>query len=258
MDNDNLTIKRNLQNEIRKLQLKPRAQHIITWVYTCNIIVSDDDSTMKSNLKQSFAEKVEKGIMKIDEWPRTKKKLKSDNGRLPLDIPEPRFLADFNHCVKTVGKSVYALALLPKKESDVSKELAAQMKTCRGMMLKQIRYLHWEKESEKIKQKVLAPVEHLFNDHKYCDAEWCYVLKADKENKPYTPDSSRPMYSKISHKKMYDQLTHAVERFQTEDNVKECLHKYDTQHNEGLNMSVSCYVPKFKHYMAPLCLLIQR
>ncbi len=84
--------------------------------YTCKIIVSDDDSTMKSNLKHSFAEKVEKGVMKIDEWPRTKRnKLKSDNGRLPLDIPEPRFLADFNHRVKTVGKSVYALASLPKK-----------------------------------------------------------------------------------------------------------------------------------------------
>ncbi len=115
-------------------------------------------------------------------------------------------------------------------------------------MLKQIRYLHWEKESEKIKQKVLAPIEHLFNNHEYCDAEWCYVLKAEKENKPYTPHSSRPMYSKTSDKKMYEQLTHAVERFQTEDNVKECLHKYDTQHNEGLNMSVSRYVPKFKHY----------
>jgi len=96
---------------------------------------------MKSNLKHNFAEKIENGLMTIDEWPKTNSnRLKSDNGRLPLDIPEPRFLADFNHRVKTVGKSVYALATLPKKESNVTKELAARMKTYWGTMLKQIRY----------------------------------------------------------------------------------------------------------------------
>ena len=155
---------------------------------------------------------------------------------------------DSNHRVKTVGKSIYALALLPKKESDVTKELAARMKTYWGTMLKQIRYLHWNQENKKIKEKVLAPVEHLFGNHKYCDAEWCYVLKAEKENKPYTPDPSRPLYDKLNHKKMYEQLTNAVKKFQSDENVKECLHKYDTQHNEALNMSVSRYVPKFKHY----------
>ncbi len=87
--------------------------------------------------------------MTIDEWPKTKSnKLKEDNGRLPLDVPEPRFLVDFNHCMKTVGKSIYALATLPKKESNVTKELAARMKIYWGTMLKQIRYLHWEKEVE--------------------------------------------------------------------------------------------------------------
>ena len=47
---------------------------------------------------------------------------------------------------------------------------------------------------------------------------------------------------------MYDQLKEAVARFQTEENVRECLHKYDTQTNEGLKMLVSRYTPKFKHY----------
>ena len=47
---------------------------------------------------------------------------------------------------------------------------------------------------------------------------------------------------------MYSQLKESVARFQTEQNVIECLHKYGTQSNEGLNMSVSRYIPKFKHY----------
>ena len=79
--------------------------------YTYSVIVSDDDSTMKSNLKDSYKEKVDAGLMSMEQWPKTKQnRPKQDNGRLPLDIPEPRFLADFNHRVKTIGKAVYALA----------------------------------------------------------------------------------------------------------------------------------------------------
>ena len=93
--------------------------------------------------------------MQESEWPRTKRNVrKQDNGRLPLDIPEPSFLADFNHRVKTVGKAVYGLAALSKRESAVSKEMAARIKTYWGTMLKQIRYLKWEDEREKIKKKL--------------------------------------------------------------------------------------------------------
>ncbi len=49
--------------------------------------------------------------------------------------------------------------------------------------------------------------------------------------------------------KMYDQLNKAVTRFQSEENIRECFHKHDTQVNERLNMSVSRYVPKFEHFM---------
>ena len=35
--------------------------------FTCAVIVSDDDSTMKSNLKHSWEEKVNKGKMTMDE-----------------------------------------------------------------------------------------------------------------------------------------------------------------------------------------------
>ena len=216
--------------------------------YTCGVIVSDDDSTMKSNLKHSYKYKIEAGLMSLNDWPKTRQKLRKDSGRLPIEIPEPRFLADFNHRVKTVGKAVYLLASLPQKESKVTKDIANRMKLYWGSMLKQIRYLHWEKNEEEIKRKVLAPVEHLFNDHQYCDHSWCYVLKAQKENKPYVPDEKKPLFNKQTDEKMYSQLKESVARFQTEQNVIECLHKYDTQSNEGLNMSVSRYVPKFKHY----------
>ena len=115
-------------------------------------------------------------------------RLKKDNGRLPLDIPEPRFLADCNHRVKTVGKAVFALVSLPKRDSSVSKEVAMRMKSYWGTMLKQVRYLDYNKSNETINRHVLAPVEHLFNNHEHCDEQWCYVLQAQKEGKPYVPE----------------------------------------------------------------------
>ena len=178
------------------------------------------------------------GLMTMDEWPKNNQnRPKKDNGRLPIDIPEPKFLADFNHCIKTVGKAVFALASLPKRDSDVSKEIALRMKSYWGAMLKQVRYLKWDEENEKIKQRVLAPLEHLFDNHTFCDEEWCYVLKAQKEGKPYVPEESRPLFNKEKDKKMYVQLKEALDRFQLEDTVQECLHKFDTQMNEGLNMA---------------------
>ena len=56
------------------------------------------------------------------------------------------------------------------------------------------------------------------------------------------------MFCKKKDKREYEQMCLAVERFQTDENIKECLHSYDTQYNESLNNSVARYAPKFKHY----------
>ena len=61
---------------------------------------------------------------------------------------------------------------------------------------------------------MLAPVERLFNNHQYCDEKWCYVLKAQKEGKPYCPEDSRPLYEKNVDLKMYEQLQMAAQQFQ--------------------------------------------
>ena len=53
---------------------------------------------------------------------------------------------------------------------------------------------------------------------------------------------------------MYEQLSDAVKDFQTDNNIKECLHQFDTQQNEALNMAVSKYVPKYKHFGTTMAL----
>ena len=222
--------------------------------YTIATIISDDDSTMKANLKHSLKEKVSAGLMQKHEWPKTKKgNFKADHGRLPLDIEEPAFLADFNHRVKTVGKRFYELAKASKKKSGVDTGLARRMKLNWGTMMKQVRHMTWGNNKKEIKEKLSAPVEHIFGNHKFCGS-WCYALKAEKEGKKYLPANNLPMYSKTAHAKMYEQLKEAVEPFKTEEQVRETLHNYDTQHNEAMNMAVSRYVPKFKHYGTTMAL----
>ena len=88
----------------------------------------------------------------------------------------------------------------------------------------------------------------MFDNHDHCDVSWCQYLKAKKENKTYKSTEAHPLFSKAEDPKQYQQLCAAVERFQTDDNIKECLHMHDTQLNESLNMSVSRCVPKFKHF----------
>ena len=47
--------------------------------YTIGTIISDDDSTMKSNLRHLFKEKVELGLMCEADWPKTQKGNKGNN-----------------------------------------------------------------------------------------------------------------------------------------------------------------------------------
>ena len=47
------------------------------------------------------------------------------NDRLPIDIPELKFLTDFHCRMKTARKAVFALVSLPKRDSEVSKEVVA-------------------------------------------------------------------------------------------------------------------------------------
>ena len=227
-------------------QMVTEASHDLN--YTVGTIISDDDSTMKSNLKWSYQEMIDKNKMKLEDWPKTKKgHKKKDHGRLPLDVKPPSFLADFNHRVKTVGKRFYELASAPKKTSMVNTALARRMKLNWGTMMKQVRHMDWGKEQKDIESKMSAPIEHVFGNHQYCGS-WCYVLKAEREKKNYSPADNLPMYCKSENSTMYQQMNEAVETFKSKKNIKEILHPYDTQQNEALNMAVSRYVPKFKHY----------
>ena len=122
---------------------------------TCpTTIIREIDFTMKSKLKHSWEEKAKEGKMTMDEWPKiVQNKLKKDNGRIPLDILETILFVNFNHRVKTAGKSVYALATLPKCDSSLTNEIAKRIKIRWDTMLKQISHLKWDGKNKKIQKR---------------------------------------------------------------------------------------------------------
>lgn len=80
-------------------------------------VTMDDDSSMRRNMRHSWQAKIDAGIMDPNDWPKTAKGNKrADGGLLPLAVPEPVFLADFNHRTRTLASELFALARAPKKK----------------------------------------------------------------------------------------------------------------------------------------------
>jgi len=211
-------------------------------------IVSDDDCSMKKTMRHNYKLLVSLGLLDKKDWPDNELGNKKSSGKLPVEIEEPTFLADFNHRVKSVGRALYELAVMGKKKSPVTKDLAKRIKGYWSKILKQVKLLDLVEDWKEIQKRVSAPIEHIFNNHQHCQVEWCYAKKAQQENKIYTPSETKPFYCKKKDKILYEQLCQAVEKFQTKRNVKECLHSFDTQMNEAINNIIPRYVPKYKHF----------
>ena len=64
--------------------------------FVIDIIVSDNDSTMRAVIKHPS--KGARGQV-----------LKSPTGKLHEDIPDPSFLADPSHCMKVVAKYIFSI-----------------------------------------------------------------------------------------------------------------------------------------------------
>jgi len=114
-------------------------------------------------------------------------------------------------------------------------------------MLRPIKTFHLVDDWEKIKGRVSAHIDHIFDDHSNCSIEWCYALQAQKENKPYEPDEKKIFYCKRKDAILHQQISSALSKFQTKENVRECLHSFDTQIYEVANNIIARYVHKSKH-----------
>ena len=113
--------------------------------------------------------------------------------RLTLYISPLLFQADPNHRVKVAGKIIYFVYKILVKQSRVDNALILWIKKYWGTG----NYARSSSSNElgnrqgKIMRRTKAPIENIFNNHKYYNVSWCYFLKTRHANRKYTSLLSR-------------------------------------------------------------------
>ena len=219
-------------------QLKERYNGDIWLEY----VITDDDTKMK------------KYISHPKYRPRGKTNI---GGSLPLDIPEPKWYADPTHRAKCVAGSFFELCKGKKSDIRATKLDAFRMKKYYSYFIKQNRSkgLSW------LREHAMAPLNHMFDDHSLCHSSWCHRKKKsddEKEGKTVDPserDAVGYYRCKKADGKLYVVMKEKYSRYVSDEFLTQCCHEHDTQMNEGLNRSVSKYVPKGTNFCTTTSLI---
>jgi hypothetical protein len=136
--------------------------------------VTNDNSTMRSLLKQNGREKVEAGVAVLEDLPKSIQLRKSsDHGALDLEVPEPICKADANHRVRAYGNALHKLVDMQNADSGgvtgVDRDRLKQ-KNCYAQAK------NVDKFSNLFKDAFEPSIEHHFNNHTLC-GEWCASKK---------------------------------------------------------------------------------
>ena len=100
-----------------------------------------------------------------------------NGGELGDGVREPKFLADPTHRIKVWIKAIYKLVKQTKKVDEVKKIDAMRLKKYISCYLNQYR----EGDFEYFFKNALAPLEHLFDSHIFCDKRWCWHKELEEQ-----------------------------------------------------------------------------
>ena len=120
----------------------------------------------------------------------------------------------------------------------------------------------------------MCPLEHIFDNHEFCDEVWCEKKRGSGNifceikyfDKGLVIDNTTPTNvhmndpkenldrsaagyyrSKETDHEIYGILVNEFEKYVTDEKLSECCHLFDTNINESLNNIVAKYAPKTKH-----------
>ena len=123
-----------------------------------------------------------------------KHRLCNPKRKLPADILEPEWLVDPSYLTKVVAKPIYLISLLSKDSCSSTKVDVIQCEKCFGYMIKTNR----SKSFSEIMRAYKAVVEHLLDNHEFCDEKWCKHLKQKREGKEKELSQSFYRYKKMT------------------------------------------------------------
>jgi hypothetical protein len=205
-----------------------------------DIVCIDDDATTKAYLSHCFADLDFNEIARpTNTKGEAKTAKKDDKGKLPRDHPVVVFLADLSHRIRSFAKYLYALKPLAKSKSEMNDVDCLRLKR---------NYAWWiftgsSMSYDDFKDSALCPVLHHFNDHSKCGT-WCHHRDKDTEELA----KLKKYRCKKANNQLYLQCLEIIERFSTEERLKECHHTTNSQKNEAMNKSIMRYVPKDQTY----------
>ena len=180
--------------------------------FIIDVIVRNNDSTMRAVIKHPY--KGARGQV-----------LKSSKGKFDAEIPEPSFLTDPHHRVKVVTKHIFSIV---NENRDLrfgcTKADALWIKKYWGYMIKK----NEGKKIEELSEASKVSLEHMFNSHANCSAEWFFKTRASEEGKTYNKRDNK-FRCKQNDNQLYNLLKNILFLFRSDKVLKESLHMFDTQ-----------------------------
>ena len=184
-------------------------------------------------------------------WPRTPKgNLKSDSGKIPVNIPA----VEFKYCDKAHRRKAYGSACykVEKGDSQLKKPDCERLKRNFGLCLYQNTGSVDGATMDTFKTRMKAVIEHTFNNHQHCSETWCNFMKMNDEELDGVETKSRFLDKKKGD--TYKNLLEAHNKFTTDAKLVECFHDFPSQKNETMNKKVSVTAPKDKTFCLSLSL----
>jgi len=213
-------------------------------------IITDDDSSIKAKLKWSNANHMLKTNTTT-----TPKIINSngnlvtrpDKGELPLDMDEPKFLADPIHRKKTLKGELYRLeSQKVANKKTLTKCDCVRISTNFAYMSRTLS----TKTVDEYEHAAQAVLEHHFDNHEFC-GDFCLRKNQTEDEKKSSTNFYR---SKENDKELYELLQTKLARFVTKEALIEVGHGMDTLVNESLNNTISWLAPKNKTYSTSMSL----
>ena len=111
-------------------------------------LVTDDDSTLRDHCSSA-----------------------ENGGKLRPGMGQPKFLADPTHRTKVMSRPIFNLVQGTKNPDEIKMIDALRLKKYISCYILQNR----NGDFDKFVANAKAPVEHLFDNHEFCDESWCYA-----------------------------------------------------------------------------------
>ena len=103
-----------------------------------------------------------------------------------------------------------------------------------------------KKDFKEVKKTRCVPLYYATGDHLLCNVAWCYALQALEKGTSY----NEPVTNFIPeiHGIEIEQVRRIIDKYTTDERIREMLHELDTQIYEAVNNALTFLAPKNKNF----------